>query len=78
MPTVLRKDGYRFFFYSNDHKLIHIHVESGDKTSKFFLIPIELVKNNGFGPKNLKEITNLIHDNHELLITAWYEYFGYK
>ncbi|MFT4176526.1 MAG: DUF4160 domain-containing protein [Luteolibacter sp.] len=26
MPTVFCEDGFRFFFYSNDHKPIHVHV----------------------------------------------------
>ncbi|WP_339864042.1 DUF4160 domain-containing protein [uncultured Algoriphagus sp.] len=27
MPTVLRENGYRFFFYSNEHLPKHTHVE---------------------------------------------------
>ena len=27
MPTVLRTNGYRFFFYINDHGPPHIHVD---------------------------------------------------
>ena len=27
MPTVLRTNGYRFFFYINDHGPPHIHIE---------------------------------------------------
>jgi hypothetical protein len=26
MPKVFEKDGYKFFFYSNEHRPIHIHV----------------------------------------------------
>lgn len=26
MPTVFAKDWYRFFFYSNEHLPIHVHV----------------------------------------------------
>ena len=26
MPTIFEKDGFRFFFYSNDHRPIHVHV----------------------------------------------------
>jgi len=29
MPTVFTQDGYRFFFYSNDHTPIHVHVQYG-------------------------------------------------
>ncbi|MGB0788697.1 MAG: DUF4160 domain-containing protein [Marinirhabdus sp.] len=30
MPTVLRLRGYRFFFYSNEHLPIHVHVENSE------------------------------------------------
>jgi len=31
MPTALRVDDYRFFFFSNEgNEPVHIHVESGD------------------------------------------------
>jgi hypothetical protein len=29
MPTVFRKDGYRFFFFSDEHLPKHIHIEKG-------------------------------------------------
>ena len=35
MPTIFTKDGFRFFFYSNDHTPIHIHVKRGDGEAVF-------------------------------------------
>jgi hypothetical protein len=35
MPTVFEKDGYRFFFYSNDHRPIHVHVRYGGGEASF-------------------------------------------
>ena len=29
MPRIFEKDGYVFFFYSNDHRPIHVHVRYG-------------------------------------------------
>jgi hypothetical protein len=26
MPRILEEDGYKFFFYSNEHRPIHVHV----------------------------------------------------
>ena len=46
MPTVLRVDLYRFFFYSdegNPREPPHIHAVSGEKTAKFWLEPVDLV-----------------------------------
>jgi hypothetical protein len=35
MPTVFEKDGYRFFFYSNDHRPVHVHVRYGNGEAVF-------------------------------------------
>jgi len=29
MPKIFEKNGYRFFFYSNEHRPIHVHVRDG-------------------------------------------------
>jgi Domain of unknown function (DUF4160) len=43
MPTVLRIESYRFFFYAGDRdEPPHVHVESDDKIAKFWLDPIRL------------------------------------
>ncbi len=76
MPTVKIIYGYRFFFYSNDHDPIHIHVEKDKKTVKYYLQPLELVKSRGFNASELKKIGIIIEDNLELLKQKWYEYFN--
>ena len=35
MPTVFSVFGLRFFFYSNEHRPIHIHVRNADGEAKF-------------------------------------------
>lgn len=35
MPTVLRKNGFEFFFWSNDHSPAHIHVFKAGGEAKF-------------------------------------------
>ena len=43
MPTILRVDGHRFFFFSNESgEPPHIHVETADNYAKFWLSPVEL------------------------------------
>ena len=39
MPTLFFYLGLRFFFYSNDHEPIHVHVSSGDAEAKFCIEP---------------------------------------
>ncbi|MFV0304089.1 MAG: DUF4160 domain-containing protein [Moheibacter sp.] len=76
MPTVLIINGFRFFFYSNEHLPIHIHVEKDNKTAKFNLDEIELVRSRGFNASELKEMRKLVLDNVELFKNKWDEYFN--
>jgi hypothetical protein len=76
MPTVINIDGFRFFFYSNEHLPKHIHIEKAEKTAKFTIDFIELVKSSRFNASELKQIRNLVEENQELLIQKWDEFFS--
>ena len=76
MPTVLLLNGYRFFFYVNDHLPTHIHIEKESKTAKFNLNPVELVKSKKFNSAELRQIRNLVEENCELLKAKWDEHFN--
>lgn len=76
MPTIMIVKGYRFFFYSNEHLPMHIHIEKDFKTAKFNLLNIELVYSRGFNASELKEIRNLVNDNVVLFKQKWDEYFN--
>lgn len=48
MPTVLEAFGLRFFFYSDEHTPIHVHVVKGDESAKIELVPnVRFVRNDG-------------------------------
>ncbi|MAN29084.1 MULTISPECIES: DUF4160 domain-containing protein [Mesonia] len=74
MPTVLRINGYRFFFYSNEH--LPIHIEKDEKTAKFNLQPIEIIYTRRFKASEISEIRKLVVENSEFLIQQWNEYFN--
>ena len=76
MPTLKIINGFRFFFYSNEHLPMHIHIEKGDGTAKFILLPLELVKSNRFSAKEIKEIRLIIEENVEFFNNKWDEYFN--
>jgi hypothetical protein len=76
MPTIFRKNGYRFFFYSNDHEPIHVHVEMGGGEAKFHVTPvIELVESAGFKTRQLSEIESIIEENTSLIVSSWKRFF---
>jgi hypothetical protein len=42
MPTILRVDAYRFFFYANDvREPPHVHIQRNEKVAKFWLDPLD-------------------------------------
>lgn len=76
-PTVLRERGYRFFFFSREEPRRHIHVEGGSGEAKFWLDPsIELARNHGLTPPQIREAQDLLEVNYERIVQAWRERFG--
>ena len=48
MPTILRLNGFRLFFYSNEGgKIPHVHVEYQSSVAKFWINPVDLSGNFG-------------------------------
>lgn len=78
MPTLFILFGYRFFFWSNDHEPVHIHVSKGDSEAKFNVMPLELIENFGFKRNELRMIESLIEENESIIIERWNEYFKNK
>lgn len=79
MPTVFIFLGFRFFFYSNDHEPIHIHVSKSGANAKFNIFPeVELIQNYGFKKSELKMIEAIIEDNKEIIIERWTVFFNNK
>lgn len=77
MPTVLRIDGYRFFFYSNEGgEPPHIHVEKGGAAAKWWLRPTRTAWNDEFRPAQLRRIRRIIDDHETELLEAWRANFG--
>jgi len=75
MPTLFRAFGLRFFFYSNEHTPIHIHVKNADGEAKFNVETMEWISNRGLKNKDLKLAESLIEENKDLIINAWNNYF---
>ncbi len=76
MPTIFSQKGYRFFFYSNEHLPMHIHIEKDNKTAKFEILPITLIKSRKFNATEIREIRSLVEENSGLIKNKWNEYFN--
>lgn len=75
MPTILFLFGLRFYFYSDEHLPVHIHVSNGDGRAKIIVETAEVVENKGIKPKDLKRAVDAVKQYKEDIIKSWHEYF---
>lgn len=75
-PTIFRKLGSRFAFYSNEEPRMHVHVYCGSGQAKFWLEPqIELAQNRGIRSHEIKVARQLIEENIDEIKPRWKEHF---
>lgn len=76
-PTVLRTQGYRFYFFSREEPRAHVHVSSPAGEAKFWLVPlVALADWHGFRPADLREIEVLVQEHRDDFLQRWNEHFG--
>ena len=76
MPTLFTIFGLRFYFYSEEHFPIHVHVKNSDGRAKIQVDPeVVLIENKGIKPNDLKKALTLTHLYKEQIKEFWYEYF---
>ena len=71
MPTLLNKNGFKFFFYANEHESKHIHIMKGEGFAKVELESLKVVQNY-LRPKDLKMALEITKNNKEIVINADY------
>jgi hypothetical protein len=77
MPTVLRAEGYRLYFYSHEtNEPPHIHVDKEKSSAKFWLNPVSLSRNAGYSAIELRIIRDIITLNKNYLLEKWYGFFN--
>jgi hypothetical protein len=77
VATILRWEGYRAFFYSNErNEPPHIHVRAGEKEAKFWLRDLSVTTNYGFADHELRSISSFLEEHRGALTRAWDEHFG--
>ncbi len=77
MSTILKINGCRFFFFSNEKgEPPHVHIEKSGKSAKVWLTPVMLQKSRGFKPHEINELLKLTQNHKEDLLEAWNAYFN--
>jgi hypothetical protein len=76
VPTLLRWQGYRFYFFPGDApEPPHVHVQKEDRHAKYWLIPAELARNRGFRPHEIREIEKAVKRHAAEFLEKWHETF---
>lgn len=77
MPVVFEKDGYKFFFYSNEHEPAHVHVRHGEGEDVFEVeVGIELRESQKMKMSELRKALKLARENRDLILEKWHEHLG--
>jgi len=77
MPKIFEKYGYRFFFYSNEHRPIHVHVRHGGGEAIFDVEQrVELRESQGLKVSELSKAEELATEHRELIIQKWHEHIN--
>jgi hypothetical protein len=77
VPTVLRWNGYRFYFFSNEGaEPPHIHIDKGGATAKVWLDPVAMASNLGYSQRELTILLRKVEEEREAFVEGWRAYFG--
>ncbi|MDD5037083.1 MAG: DUF4160 domain-containing protein [Methylococcaceae bacterium] len=75
MPTLLNLEGFKFFFYANEHEPKHIHVMKGGDYAKIELGSLRVV-NSTFKPQEIRRALEITHQYQANFLEKWNEYFN--
>ncbi len=76
MPTIFEIFGLRFYFFSDEHEPIHVHVVKGDDSAKIEVEPEIILKyNHGLKASDLKKAMSLAEMYKSEIIAEWHKYF---
>jgi hypothetical protein len=68
MPTLLRVEGFRFFFSNEGQEPPHVHVSKGDGIAKVWLIAVALAYASGLAPAELRRVRELTREHESMFV----------
>jgi hypothetical protein len=75
LPTLLNINGFKFFFYANEHEPKHVHVMKNEGFAKVELENLTVVQNY-LKAKDLKLALAIIEENKSEFERIWDEWFN--
>jgi hypothetical protein len=77
VPKIFEQEGFRFYFYSNEHTPIHVHVRYAGGEAIFIVEDgIELRESSGLKVRELKRAQELAEEHRAVIVSKWNEFFG--
>lgn len=80
MPTIFRKDGFRFFIYSDDHEPAHVHVFKGGTELRVSIgddaTSPRVMSRRQMGDQEAIRAVRLVAEHQAELIGAWRKIHG--
>lgn len=75
MPTLLLQDGFKFFFYANEHLPMHVHVCKAGSYLKINLATMEVVEC-FMKTSELKSVMAITMEHRAEFVRKWNEFFN--
>lgn len=77
VPTVFRKNGFRYFFYSGEgNEPPHIHVIGRGGEMKIWLNSLEISRSFNLAASDQKEAFLIAKENVRMFLDAWRKFHG--
>jgi len=75
MPILFEKDGYKFFFFSNEHIPVHVHVRYGGGEAVIDVERVvELRESQNMKMSELRKALKLAREHQDLILEKWHEH----
>jgi hypothetical protein len=75
-PTIFRRGGFRFYFFSREETRMHVHVHCSGGEAKFWIDPkIEPAQNYGLTARQLTTARRLVMEHEDEIRAAWKAHF---
>ena len=75
MPTLLFQEGFKFFFYANEHLPVHVHVIKGNGYAKINLPDMRVVES-CLKASELKRTLEIAAEHEAEFVRKWHEFFN--
>jgi uncharacterized protein YpmS len=78
LQEIFRFNNIVFYFYSQDHEPVHVHIRQAGKNVVIVIDALEVKNNKGFRSNEIRLLQEKVNEYKILIKEVWYEYFEEK